>query len=196
MLDRAPSQSRPAPHDRLEPAGPEYIRIAHSSDSIPTNEPSFDWQSTPTDKLLLISASLFPLFEGTSLLVTILNTTWSDPLLSFVINNRATTNIIVSLISVFLASLSVYTATKLINLAVRTHFMEHSLTLKVISFIRAISTSSLAGGIPAAMPVTSLTVVLAFTLPYVLWTGALTPILTNATTTSSVHKRLHHSNQQ
>ncbi|KAI9705084.1 MAG: hypothetical protein M1836_006867 [Candelina mexicana] len=116
------------------------------------------WRSGPTDKLLVLGASSLPLLASIYLLVaTVTNRSSTGPLLSFIQKNRATTQIVVSLVS------------------------GRSLSLNSIAFIRAISTRSLAGNLPAASFITSITIVLLFALPNTLWTGALTPILTNAT---------------
>ncbi|MCJ1457922.1 hypothetical protein MMC28_008291 [Mycoblastus sanguinarius] len=172
-----------AAHNKHSSSPPvEPVFDPDSSDSTSSTNPHFAWQSAPIDKLLLICASVLPLLASTSLLVTtVKDKSSTGPLLSFVLNNRATTQIVVSIVSAVLDCLNVYTVTKLLNLATRIHLLRQSLSLDMITFIRAISTKSLTDGLPAAISTTSMVIVLLFTLPNFLWTGALTPILTNAT---------------
>ncbi|KAL8732307.1 MAG: hypothetical protein Q9166_002879 [cf. Caloplaca sp. 2 TL-2023] len=174
---------RPPLCNEQEPVGtPQFARGLDSHSGTLTKEPYLAWQSTPTEKLLLVLASIIPLLTSTVLLViSVGNTTSSGPLLPFVLENRATTQIIVSLISAFLAFLNLYTINKLLNLATRVYLLQRPLSLKMISFIRAISTSSFAAGLPAAMSSTAVVIALLFGLPNILWTGALTPVLTNTT---------------
>ncbi|KAL8718985.1 MAG: hypothetical protein Q9225_003943 [Loekoesia sp. 1 TL-2023] len=140
------------------------------------------WKSTATDKLLLILASIIPLLASTALLVTTVNNRSStEHLLAFVLDNRATTQIVVYLVASTLAWANVYTVTKLLNFTTRIHLIQRSLSLNMIAFISAISTKSLVPSLPIAMFSISIIIVLTFLLPNVLWTGALTPILARAT---------------
>ncbi len=170
------AREKELPLQKIEPV---FDSDSNSTNSF-TSPRHFTWQSGLVDKLLLLCASLLPVVASTYLLVTTTTDRSSTgPLLSFVLNNRATTQIVVSLISGALAALNVYALTKLLNLATRIHLLRQSLSLNMISFIRAISTKSLAASLPAAMFTTSIIIVLAFALPNTLWTGALTPVLTN-----------------
>ena len=55
----------------------------------------------------------------------------------------------------------------------------------MMAFIWAVATNSLGAGLSAAMFTTSIILIVLFALPNLLWTGALTPILTNATITEA-----------
>ena len=140
----------------------------------------FAWQSGSVEKLLLIFASILPLLVSTSLLVLI-DRRSTGSLLSFISTNRATVQIIVSIVSSTLACLNVYTMTKLLNLATRIHLLRQSLSLTMIKFIGVVATGRLATDLPAVMSIMSVILVLLFAIPNVLWTGALTPILANTT---------------
>jgi hypothetical protein len=147
-----------------------------------STNPHFAWQSNPVDKLLLLCASILPLLASIYLLVrTVTDRRSTGPLLAFVSSNRATAQIVVSINSAILAGLNVYTATKLLNFATRIHLLGQSLTLAMLKFIEAVATRRLVSGVPVAMCTTSVVMVLLFAIPNILWTGALTPILTNST---------------
>jgi hypothetical protein len=51
----------------------------------------------------------------------------------------------------------------------------------MLKFIGAVATRRFVSGVPAAVCATSIVIVLLFAIPNILWTGALTPILTNST---------------
>ena len=177
LPDSSAAHDKQPPLQKVEPVlDPDF------DSSTSSTGPHFAWQSDPVDKLLLICATILPLLASTYLLVgTATDRRSTGLLLSFVSNNRATAQIVVSIVSAILACLNVYTVTKLLNLATRIHLLLQSLSLNMIKFIGAVATRCLVAGVPAAMYATSVIMVLLFAIPNVLWTGALTPILTNAT---------------
>ena len=142
----------------------------------------FQWRAGFGEKLLLLGANIVSILVATVLLqATVMTRSSTGYLLSFVVNNRATTQIIVSMIAANLAWLNVYTVTRLISFTTRIHLRRQSLSLNMIAFIRAISTKTLVFGLSATFSASSVIMVLLFAIPTVLWTGALTPVLTNAT---------------
>ena len=152
-----------------------------SNSSAFSASPNFSWQSSPVEKLLIVYASILPLLASIYLLVaTIIDRRSTGSLLSFVENNRATTQI-VYIVSALLAYLNVYTVTKLLNLATLIHLIRRSLSLNLIALIQAVSTKSLSTDLPAAFSTISAIIVLLFALPSILWTGALTPVVTDTT---------------
>lgn len=99
-------------------------------------------------------------------------------LLSFIFNNRATVQIIVSIVSAILAGLNVDAMSKLLNLATRIRLLRQSLSLDLIKVIGAVTTRRLEVGLSALMSAISVIMVLLFVIPNLLWTGALTPMPT------------------
>ena len=159
-----------------------FVPDQETKDRVLPRTSHFAWRNTAGDKLLLLGVCILPLLASSALLVTTLeNRTSTGRFLSFVTNNRATTQIIVYLISNFLASLNVYSVTKLINFATRIHLLQWPLSIDRISLVQATLTRSFATSLPAPMVVTSLITIALFAIPNVLWTGALTPVLTNTT---------------
>ncbi len=190
LVDPAHYSALPNPfaaHDKQSPV--HMVEPMHDLDpnsdfngSTSSTSSRFAWQSAPIDKLLVVCASIPPLLASTALLVTtLMDRSSTGPLLSFVLNNRATAQIVVSVVSAVLAASNVYTVTKLLNFATRIHLLRQSLSLKMIKFIGAVTTRSLVASLPGVLSTTSVIMVLPFANPNVLWTGALTPVLTNAT---------------
>ena len=159
----------------LDPQG--FIDLNPSS-----TDQSFLWQSGLVNKLLLFWASILPLLAAIYLLVAkVTNRRSTEDLRAFVSTNRATAQIVVSLISAVLAGLNVYTITQLLNFATRIHLLQQSLTLTMLKFIEGVATRRFVSGLPVLMCTTSVIIILVFAIPNVLWTGALTPMLVNAT---------------
>lgn len=151
-------------------------------DSTITMASHFQWRAGFGEKLLLLGANIIPILVATVLLqVAVTSRSSTGFLLSFVVKNRATTQIIVSVIAANLACLNVYSVTRLISFTTRIHLRRQSLSLNMIAFIQAVSTRTLVFGLSAAFSASSVIMVLLFAIPTVLWTGALTPMLTNVT---------------
>jgi hypothetical protein len=93
-------------------------------------------------------------------------------------NARATTQIIVQIISGLLGAIYVQTVCKLINFSVRIALMQRPISLDRLKFWNALSTPKM----DWSTPITTLPFVIAFGLlalvPSALWAGALTPIQT------------------
>jgi hypothetical protein len=174
---------KPTPLQKVKPVLISDFDINPSSAAAAAAaDPYFAWKSDPLAKLVLLFTSLVPLLPSTYLLVyTLTDRRSTGPLLAFVSNNRTTTQIVVSTVSAILACLNVYTVTSLLNFATRIHLLRRPLTLTMLKFIGAVATRRLVSALPAAMCTTSVTMVLLFEIPNILWTGALTPILTNST---------------
>ncbi|KAL9104912.1 MAG: hypothetical protein Q9187_008849, partial [Circinaria calcarea] len=183
LKDISSRHALPAAHDKqqqLQKVEPCFDPDLNSGPS-PTS-PHFAWLSDSVDKLLLIFATILPLLASTSLLVaTAMDSRFTGHLHFYILNNRATAQIIVSIISTVFACLNVYTITKLLNFATRIYLLRQSLSLNMIKFIGAVTTGRLGTGLPAAMFTTSAIMILLLAIPNVLWTGALTPVFTNAT---------------
>ncbi|KAK6077652.1 hypothetical protein SCUP515_04850 [Seiridium cupressi] len=142
----------------------------------------FSWESKILDRALLLSASALPLAASTFLLaITITDRRWVSGLLLFALIDRASAQIVVSITSAILASLNVYAATKLLNIATRIHLLQRSLSLNMLKLIGAVATRQVATGLPIVMYATSLVTILLFSVPNFLWIGALTPVATNTT---------------
>jgi hypothetical protein len=103
--------------------------------------------------------------------------------LEIVINQRATVQIVVSIIAAALAALNVYILTTLLNQAARIHLLRKPLSLTTIKFIGAIASRRWGSGLPIPLFVGAFVAVLLFAIPNVMWTGALTPILVTVNST-------------
>jgi hypothetical protein len=141
-----------------------------------------EWKSDAFPKILVFITAILPVIIIIAILVlTIRDIRSTGPLLSFASNDRATTQIVVSFASFAISSLNIYTITQLLNLATRIHLLQQSLSLNMINLIGAISTGRATTALPVLMSSTTIITFLIFTVPNVLWTGVLTPVLTNAT---------------
>ena len=137
------------------------------------------WQSKSTNKIRVTCASVVPLLVSISLLVMFaMQKTTSGPLLVFVLDNRVTAQIVVSIVSAVLATLNIYTLTTLLNFATRIHVVRNTLSLNTIKLIGAITTKNFITSLPSFMSTTTAILVVLFAIPNILWTGALTPALT------------------
>ena len=142
------------------------------------------WQSSPGDKLLLVFATVPALIVSITLLVLSAKDVRSTgSLLSFATDDRATAQIIVSILSSILSTLNVYTVTRLLNFAARVHMVKRSLSLDKLRLFSAITTRSIASDQPIHVLLLSTVIVLLFAIPNYLWTGALTPVTVTTTIT-------------
>jgi hypothetical protein len=140
------------------------------------------WLSGLLDKFLIIASTLIPLTISSILLgATVLDLHSTGLVLNFILYNRATAQIIVSIASAIIATLNIYTITKLVNLATRIHLLQQALSLNKLKFIIAALTGRFVHSLPAGLCFTSGLLVFLFALPNTLWTGALTPVVINAT---------------
>lgn len=138
------------------------------------------WKSQLNEKASLALAAFFPLVV--SILLFVYNKKKETGcILAFVLENRVTTQIIVTLISTALASLNVYTTTKLINFYIRTNLLKRHFSLEVISLTRGVCTQSWATGLSKRSLFASASMLSLFAIPQPLWTGALTPDIVNTT---------------
>jgi hypothetical protein len=146
----------------------------------------FLWTSGIPEKTWLILSSILPLGASVFLLVaTLLERRWTGGLLAYVSENRATAQIISSVIAAILAALNIYTATTLINLAVRIRLLRKTMNLETLKLIGAVTTRQVALGLPLIMYLTSVAMALFCALPSFIWVGALTPIIENTTVVES-----------
>ena len=140
------------------------------------------WQSSLDDKLFLVLATVPALIVSISLLaLSIRDVRSTGSLLSFATDDRATVQIIVSVLSSILSTLNVYTVTRLLGFATRVHLVRRSLSLDKLRLVSAITTRTIASDQPVQMLLLSTIVLLLFAVPNYLWTGALTPVSTTAT---------------
>lgn len=138
------------------------------------------WKSQLGEKASLALAAFFPLVV--SILLFVYNRKEeTGRILAFARDNRVATQIIVTLVSTALASLNVYTTTKLINFFIRTNLLKRHLSLEVISLTRGICTQSWATGLSKGYLLASAGMIALFAIPQPLWTGALTPVIANTT---------------
>jgi hypothetical protein len=91
----------------------------------PSSDFHVNWVSGLLDKFLIITSMIIPLMISSILLgATVLSLHSTGMILNFIISSRATTQILVSIFSATLATLNIYTITKLVNIATRIHLLE------------------------------------------------------------------------
>ena len=150
--------------------------------SPPWDRSPFIWRSSKREKLILLFSVILPLLTSTALLTTYMTGRVSTGnFLAFTTDHRAPAQIIVSMVAGTLASLNVYTVIKLLNLGARIHLLRHRLSLSMIEFVRAFSTRSVLFDSLATIYSTVAILTLILILPNILWTGALTPVVSNIT---------------
>lgn len=155
----------------------------------PTKSVRGPWQADSLDKTLLVLASVIPLITSTILLAStvILGVRSTGPLLKFTFDNRATTQIIVSILSAMLATLNMYTVTRCLSLATRLHLLKRSLSLGSLKLISAVSTRQLATEVPFSSWAVSVMMAILLMVPNFVFTGALTPVVEATTTKMSLN---------
>lgn len=166
----------------MNPSKQPVVRTKEFSAAHDGRTPPLAWRAGWTDKILLLCSSLIPL----SIIITlaalaVANMTSTGALLDFVSVNRATTQIIVSILASTLASLNVYTITTLLNFATRIHLVGKPISLNMLELLSAIGNRRVATGLSPVMLSATVILVLLFGIPSILWTGALTPVITSTT---------------
>jgi hypothetical protein len=103
--------------------------------------------------------------------------------LNIVENDRASTALIVQILSSVLGLMQSYVATSLFNFATRIWVAQRSITLGKLSLWTAISTSTVNSNLPLFGSILVMLIITLFHGPGALWAGALIPLLTTVTRT-------------
>lgn len=138
-----------------------------------TSEPAFS-RLLPVVALCLTTVALI-------CLILIKDHRYTGSFRAKVITGRATVSIAVQLVSSMLGLIQTYVACTLINFASRLHFAQHSIPLKALNLWTALSTPRLDFSLPWRSFGIAALFLVTVQIPGALWAGAISPILTTAT---------------
>lgn len=136
-------------------------------------------ETAPWQHYLVFTLLLLPTLASLLLLVSNAEE-WSLTGYAYriVTGNRATTQIIVQILSQSLCLIQIFTICRLINFATRIRFTRSPISLNTLGLWTALSTPTVNWSLPLGMIIASIIFVNLSTVMSVLWTGALTPVAT------------------
>ena len=130
----------------------------------------------------MIIAGVLPLGASIFLLnAAVCERTWTGSFLVFVLNHRASVQIISSIAAGILAAFNVYTATRLLQFAIRIRLLQKTVSVTNLKLFGAICSRSIPFSLPFPMIIVTILLVILCTFPYLLWVGALTPVVSRTT---------------
>ncbi|KAL4732949.1 hypothetical protein BDV11DRAFT_214662 [Aspergillus similis] len=141
------------------------------------------WKAGWDMKVLVIISALLPLPVCLYLLHRIVSGAGiTGPALQFVENNRASVQIIVSLLSAILSAINVFVCTTIFKFMWQIRFTKSYISMNDLKFFEAIVSRRFGVDHPGTRRLNLLIILVLLSLPSYLWVGSLTPVMATETT--------------